>query len=114
LLSAIRVQKPLQALQYAKLAFEAKVMTSGLTYLIVRPTAFFKSLSDHIDWLRSGKPFLLFGDGTLTACTPISDDDLGAFIANFLTDAAKQNAVLPIGTRGGEITLKEQVRRYFV
>jgi divinyl chlorophyllide a 8-vinyl-reductase len=58
---------------------------SGLTYSIVRPTAFFKSLSGQIARVRAGKPFLLFGDGTLTACKPISDDDLGRFIASCLT-----------------------------
>jgi divinyl chlorophyllide a 8-vinyl-reductase len=43
LLSAICVQKPLLAFQHAKLAFEKKLMESGLTYSIVRPTAYFKS-----------------------------------------------------------------------
>jgi divinyl chlorophyllide a 8-vinyl-reductase len=44
-LSAICVQKPLLAFQQAKLAFEAALIGSGLRYSIVRPTAFFKSLS---------------------------------------------------------------------
>ena len=35
---------------------------SGLTYSIVRPTAFFKSLSGQVDRVRQGKPFLVFGD----------------------------------------------------
>jgi divinyl chlorophyllide a 8-vinyl-reductase len=61
----------------------------------VRPTAFFKSLSGQIARVRAGKPFLLFGDGTLTACKPISDDDLGRFIAACLTDPEKANRVLP-------------------
>jgi divinyl chlorophyllide a 8-vinyl-reductase len=113
LLSAICVQKPLLAFQHAKLAFEEKLMQSGLSYSIVRPTAFFKSLSGQIDRVRSGKPFLLFGDGTLTACKPISNDDLGAFIADCLMDPAKQNAILPIGGPGGAVTLKEQGEELF-
>ena len=40
LLSAICVQKPLLAFQHAKLAFEKALIESGLTYSIVRPTAF--------------------------------------------------------------------------
>ena len=76
LLSAICVQKPLLAFQQAKLAFEKALIESGLTYSIVRPTAFFKSLSGQVERVRQGKPFLVFGDGTLTACKPISDDDL--------------------------------------
>ena len=45
LLSAICVQRPLLAFQHAKLAFEKILIESGLTYSIVRPTAYFKSLS---------------------------------------------------------------------
>ena len=44
----------------------------------MRPTAFFKSLSGQVERVRGGRPFLLFGDGTLTACKPISDADLAA------------------------------------
>jgi divinyl chlorophyllide a 8-vinyl-reductase len=109
LLSAICVQKPRLAFQHAKLAFEAELMASGLIWSIVRPTAFFKSLSGQIDRVRTGKPFLVFGDGTLTACKPISDADLGAFIAGCLDDPARANAVLPIGGPGPAITPLDQV-----
>jgi len=104
LLSAICVQKPRLAFQRAKLAFEAKLQSSGLTYSIVRPTAFFKSLSGQLDRVRAGKPYLMFGDGALTACKPISDDDLGRFIATCLTDPTRQNAILPIGGPGPALT----------
>ncbi len=73
LLSAICVQKPLLAFQHAKLAFESELVASGLDYSIVRPTAYFKSLSGQIERVQQGKPFLVFGDGRLTACKPISD-----------------------------------------
>jgi divinyl chlorophyllide a 8-vinyl-reductase len=59
LLSAICVQKPLLAFQQAKLAFEQALSTSGLTYSIVRPTAFFKSLSGQVERVKKGKPFLV-------------------------------------------------------
>jgi divinyl chlorophyllide a 8-vinyl-reductase len=108
LLSAICVQKPLLAFQEAKLAFERALMDSGLTWSIVRPTAFFKSLSGQVARVQQGKPFLVFGDGTLTACTPISDADLGRFIASCLEDAARQNRVLPIGGPGPAMTPREQ------
>jgi len=113
LLSAICVQKPLLAFQQAKLAFEAKLRSSGLTWSIVRPTAFFKSLSGQVKRVQQGKPFLVFGDGTLTACTPISDDDLAAFIADCLDDASKQNRVLPIGGPGKAMTPREQGEQLF-
>ena len=103
-LSAICVQKPLLAFQQAKLAFEKELVASGLTYAIVRPTAFFKSLSGQLERVKKGKPFLIFGDGQLTACKPISDDDLGDYIASCLTDVSKHNQILPIGGPGPAIT----------
>lgn len=113
LLSAICVQKPRLAFQYAKLAFEEALQTSGLTYSIVRPTAYFKSLSGQLDRLRSGKPFLMFGDGALTSCKPISDGDLGRFIASCLTDPTRQNAILPIGGPGPALTPREMGQALF-
>lgn len=108
LLSAICVQKPLLQFQYAKLAFEAALIASGMTYSVIRPTAFFKSLSGQIDRVRQGKAFLVFGDGTLTACKPISDDDLGRFIAGCIDDPARHNQILPIGGPGPAITPLDQ------
>jgi divinyl chlorophyllide a 8-vinyl-reductase len=100
LLSAICVQKPKLAFQHAKLAFEEALISSGLTYSIVRPTAFFKSLSGQLDRVKSGKPFLVFGDGKLTACKPISDEDLADFILTCLDDPRRQNAFYPSAGRG--------------
>ena len=113
LLSAICVQKPLLAFQQAKLAFERALMASGLTYSIVRPTAFFKSLSGQVERVKQGKPFLLFGDGRLTACKPISDEDLADYIAGCLTDPARHDRVLPIGGPGPAITPREQGEKLF-
>jgi divinyl chlorophyllide a 8-vinyl-reductase len=108
LLSAICVQKPLLAFQHAKLAFEKALIESGLTYAIVRPTAFFKSLSGQLNRVQKGKPFLIFGDGQLTACKPISDRDLGDFIASCLDDPGRHNQILPIGGPGPAITPRQQ------
>jgi divinyl chlorophyllide a 8-vinyl-reductase len=113
LLSAICVQKPLLAFQQAKLAFEAALIQSGLRYSIVRPTAFFKSLSGQIDRVRKGRPFLIFGDGTLTACKPISDDDLADYIAGCLEDESRWNRILPIGGPGEAITPRQQGEALF-
>ena len=113
LLSAICVQKPLLAFQQAKLAFERYLIESGLTFSIVRPTAFFKSLSGQIDRVRRGKPFLLFGDGRLTACKPISDRDLGDYLADCLDQPDRHNRILPIGGPGPAITSREQGDKLF-
>ncbi len=104
LLSAICVQSPRLAFQHAKLAAEAHLRASGLVWTIVRPTAFFKSLSGQIARVQAGKPYLMFGDGALTRCAPISDRDLGRFIAACLTDPAKANAILPVGGPGEALT----------
>ena len=108
LLSAICVQKPLLAFQHAKLAFEKEVINSGISYSIVRPTAFFKSLSGQVKRVERGKPYLIFGDGKLTACKPISDSDLGAYMARCITDSTLHNKILPIGGPGGAITPYQQ------
>jgi len=113
LLSAICVQKPLLAFQQAKLAFEAVLTGSGLTYSIVRPTAFFKSLSGQVERVKRGKPFLVFGDGRLTACKPISDGDLGDYMARCLDDPSLHDRVLPIGGPGEAITPRQQGDRLF-
>lgn len=113
LLSAICVQKPLLAFQHAKLAFEKALLESSLNYSIVRPTAFFKSLSGQVDRVRRGKPFLVFGDGTLTACKPISDQDLGAYLADCLDDETRHHRVLPIGGPGDAITPRQQGEHLF-
>jgi divinyl chlorophyllide a 8-vinyl-reductase len=113
LLSAICVQKPLLAFQQAKLAFEKTLIDSGMGYSIVRPTAFFKSLSGQVERVQRGRPYLVFGDGTLTACKPISDTDLADYLADCLDDAARRNRVLPIGGPGDAITPRQQGEHLF-
>ena len=113
LLSAICVQKPLLAFQHAKLAFERVLVESGLHYSIVRPTAFFKSLSGQVERVRRGKPYLMFGDGTSTSCKPISDDDLAAYLADCLDDPDRRDRILPIGGPGEAITPRQQGDRLF-
>lgn len=108
LLSALCVQKPQLAFQRAKLAFEAALIESGLNYCIVRPTAFFKSLSGQVGRLRRGRPFLLFGNGELTACKPIADEDLGEFMADCVEDSSRHQCILPIGGPGPALTPRQQ------
>lgn len=113
LLSAICVQRPRLVFQQAKLAFERELIASGLRYTIVRPTAFFKSLSGQVERVRQGRPVLLFGDGRRTACKPISDRDLAEFIADCLNDPARWNRILPIGGPGPAQTPREQAEALF-
>ncbi len=108
LLSAICVQKPDLAFQRAKLTFEAELQAAPLDWTIVRATAFFKSLSGQVARVQAGRPFLVFGNGRMTACKPISDADLGAFLARCLTDPAARNRILPVGGPGPAITPLDQ------
>ena len=108
LLSAICVQKPMLEFQRAKLAFEKELIESGLTYSIVRPTAFFKSIAGQVESVKKGKPYIMFGNGELTSCKPISEADLARFMADCLEDASKKNKILPIGGPGKAISAKEQ------
>lgn len=113
LLSAICVQKPKLEFQFAKLAFEEELASSGVTFSIVRPTAFFKSLSGQIQRVREGKPYLLFGDGELTACKPIGDQDLANYLVDCIETKSLHNKVLPIGGPGPVITPLEQGKQLF-
>ncbi|MCL9982977.1 MAG: NAD(P)H-binding protein [Erythrobacter sp.] len=108
LLSAICVQKPLLAFQHAKLKFEAELTASGIGYTIIRPTAFFKSLSGQVKRVKAGKPFLIFGDGNLTRCKPISDGDLARFITGCIANPEALGRILPVGGPGPAISLREQ------
>ncbi|XP_021750712.1 divinyl chlorophyllide a 8-vinyl-reductase, chloroplastic-like [Chenopodium quinoa] len=118
LLSAICVQKPLLEFQRAKLKFEAELMQEaerdeGFSYSIVRPTAFFKSLGGQVELVKDGKPYVMFGDGKLCACKPMSEPDLASFIADSVLDEDKINQVLPIGGPGKALTPLEQGEMLF-
>jgi divinyl chlorophyllide a 8-vinyl-reductase len=113
LLSAICVQKPRLAFQYAKLAFEAELARSGIRYSIVRPTAYFKSLSGQVERVRRGKPFLLFGAGTETACKPIGRRDLAVYLVDCLDRPDRVNRILPVGGPGRAVTPRDQGQLLF-
>ncbi|MCO5575293.1 hypothetical protein L7F22_029093 [Adiantum nelumboides] len=118
LLSAICVQKPLLEFQKAKLKFEAELQKLGdenvsFTYSIVRPTAFFKSLGGQVETVKSGQPYVMFGDGALCACKPISEADLASFITDCVTDSEKLNKILPIGGPGEALTPRQQGEMLF-
>ena len=109
LLSALCVQKPRLAFQFEKLRFEQRLSQSAVSHTIIRPTAFFKSLSGQLSRVQKGKPFLVFGDGALTACKPISDQDLASFMVQQLSDEEGRNVILPVGGPGPAITPLDQV-----
>lgn len=114
LLSAICVQKPLLEFQRAKGKFEDELMAAGdITYSIVRPTAFFKSLAGQVKSVMGGGPYVMFGDGQLAACKPISERDLASFLADCVEDEDKCNKMLPIGGPGEAMTALQQGEMLF-
>lgn len=118
LLSAICVQKPLLEFQRAKLKFEGELVEQaveegGMSYSIVRPTAFFKSLGGQVELVKDGKPYVMFGDGKLCACKPMSEQDLASFISNCVMNEDKINQILPIGGPGKALTPLEQGEMLF-
>ena len=113
LLSAICVQRPRLAFQHAKRAFEDALIASPVSHSIIRPTAYFKSLSGQVARVRAGKPYIMFADGRLTACKPIDDDDLAAYLARAVTDPGMRDQILPIGGPGPALTPREMGEMLF-
>ena len=56
---------------------------------------------------------MVFGNGELTACKPISDDDLGNFMVDCISNLAKHNKILPIGGPSPAITPRDQAHALF-
>lgn len=56
-----------------------------------------KAFRAQVKLVKEGKPYVMFGDGTLASCKPISEADLAAFMADCVSEPDKVNQVLPIG-----------------
>ena len=109
MLSAICVQKPILEFQKAKIAFENQLRSdTEITHTIVRPTAFFKSIAGQFESCKKGAPYVMFGNGELTRCKPISEKDLACFLVNCVNEADKVNQVLPIGGPGPALSARTQ------
>lgn len=107
LLSAFCCRKPLLQLQQAKLKFEAELQKqSDLTYTIVRPTAFFKSVSGQLEGIKRGSPYVLFGDGAMTRCNPIAESELAEYMLDSMTHKEKKNKILNVGGPDQPLTNK--------
>ena len=114
LLSAFCVRKPLLQFQNAKLKFEEELVNAGdIKYSIVRPTAFFKSVSGQFELLQQGWPFVMFGDGEICQCNPISETDLATYLVNCIEEQTKWNKILNIGGPDKGMTMKQQGEMIF-
>jgi len=110
--------QPLLQFQHAKLKFEQALTSAGdITYSIVRPNAYFKSVSGQLELLQQGAscggavvvadetwpltirfvclcvclgwPFVMFGDGTMCKCNPIAEADLATYMINCIEEPDK-------------------------
>jgi len=109
LLSAFCVKNPWLQFQKAKLKFEDELTTqSKMTYSIVRPTAFFKSVSGQLEVCQNGAPFVMFGDGEVTRCNPIAEADLATYLIDCITDKTRENQIINLGGPDEPLTMKKQ------
>jgi divinyl chlorophyllide a 8-vinyl-reductase len=79
-----------------------------MTWSIVRPTAFFKSVSGQLEVVQKGAPFVMFGDGEVTRCNPISEADLATYLIDCIKDKSRENKILNIGGPDDPLTMKKQ------
>jgi len=112
LLSAICVRKPLLQFQLAKLKFEAALQDqSAMTWSIVRPTAFFKSVSGQLERVQDGSSFLMFQDST--RCNPIAESDLATYLIDCISDESRRNKIINLGGPDKPMTKIEQGKMMF-
>jgi divinyl chlorophyllide a 8-vinyl-reductase len=80
---------------------------NDLTYSIVRPTAFFKSVSGQLEALQKGAPYVLFDDGAATRCNPIAESELAEYMLNTMDHDEMKNRILNIGGPDQPLTNKD-------
>ena len=103
------MKNPWLQFQQAKLKFEADLEAQNkMSYSIVRPTAFFKSVSGQLEVVQQGAPFVMFGDGEVTRCNPIAEADLATYLIDSITDKSRKNKILNLGGPDEPLTMKKQ------
>jgi divinyl chlorophyllide a 8-vinyl-reductase len=109
MLSAFCVKNPWLQFQQAKLKFEdALTSQTSMSYSIVRPTAFFKSVSGQLEVIQKGAPFVMFGDGEVTRCNPIAEADLATYLIDCIADKTRENKIINLGGPDEPLTMKKQ------
>ena len=97
LLSAICIRQPDLPLQLAKLKMEDVLMRSGISYTIVRPTAYFWVFDTQTRMIAKGKPGYLIGSGDQAIHNPIAKEDLAEFMVGSIDNSDRKNRVFIIG-----------------
>lgn len=97
--------------QYAKQKMEEALRAqTDVTYTIVRPTAFFKSVSGQLEVVDGGAPFVYFdlGEGKSATCNPISEPDLAAALVDTIADPSKVGATWNLGGPDVGLSMQQQ------
>lgn len=97
LLSAICVRKPDLPLQLAKLKMEDALIRSGMTYTIVRPTAYFWVFDTQTRMIEKGRPGYVVGTGDQATHNPISKEDLAEFMVGCISSSDHRNRLFILG-----------------
>lgn len=114
LLSAFCVKNPWLQFQQAKLKFEAELQAQAdMSYSIVRPTAFFKSVSGQLEVVQKGSPYVMFGDGQVTRCNPIAESDLACYLLDTINDTTRHNRIINLGGPDEPLTMRKQGEMLF-
>ena len=82
--------------QYAKKDMEEALRAqSDMSFSIIRPTAFFKSVSGQLEVVAGGGPFVYFdlGNDKCATCNPISEPDLANALIDTIADPKRKNVV---------------------
>ena len=116
LLSAICVRKPDLPLQLAKLKMEDALISSGIDYTIVRPTAYFWVFDAQTKMMAKGRPGYIIGAGDQATSNPIAKEDLAEFMVASINNSERRDRILILG--GPEdpdniITYKEALEMVF-
>lgn len=48
-----------------------------------------------VESVKKGGPYVMFGDGHLAACKPISEEDVAKFMGDCVTESDKVNQACP-------------------
>jgi divinyl chlorophyllide a 8-vinyl-reductase len=72
-----------------------------MTFSIVRPTAFFKSVSGQYESILKGNPYVLFGNGAVTQCNPIAAEDLATYLCDSALEEYKEQRWGKVSNVGG-------------
>jgi len=107
------VAKPWLQFQFAKLELEEELTSQTehpITYSVIRPTAFFKSVSGQFEVVQSGAPFVYFdlGGGRSATCNPISEADLAVAIIDTIADPDMKNKIWNLGGPDEGMSMERQ------